>query len=99
MEIFTTIRYQNLNKIDILSGLEVSEVAKVYKFTGYVADYDDVFGTAQKYLDYINDRDGYCLGISAFEIKESDEFEWDDNIAINMVDCSQSEYDKYFIGK
>ena len=65
-------------------------MAKIHKVTAYIVDpneeydKDKIEGVLDNYLNATN-----------IEVKSSKDFKWDDNLPINMVDCSVEEYKKY----
>lgn len=68
---------------------------KLYKIQAYLVDYNDDFktiDTIKRYIDW-NTRYGY---IDHLHITEADLGEWGDDHPLNVVDCPEAEYDKYF---
>jgi predicted RNase H-like HicB family nuclease len=70
-------------------------MAKIFKFEGYVVDYNDDFETCEQFLDYIDSRNRYC-SITAFNQETSKEFEWDDGLKVNRIKCNKEDLEEYF---
>ena len=65
-------------------------MAKVYKIEIYVTDINGDYNDVNELVDEIENN----LNCKCFNIKESKEFEWDDNLPINYINATQSDYDK-----
>ena len=74
-------------------------MAKVYKATLYVTDYNEEYQDGEHLkLGLQEHLDDLWVGVDHLEIQESNEFEWDDELAINKVDASKEDYEVYFKG-
>ena len=71
-------------------------MAKIYKISFYAIDHSDDFENAEDYFYQNIDGLDYGGWTVPTELKASNEFEFDDGLIINQVDCSFDEYDKYF---
>lgn len=71
-------------------------MAKLFKVTTYVTDYNDEFQTADRLEDcliYCTQRD---LNLEHMRIETADIGEWDDDHPLNYIDCPKAEFEKYF---
>lgn len=68
---------------------------KLYKIQAYLVDYNNDFESISALKNYIdwNTRYGFT---SHLHIAEADIGEWDDDHPLNIVDCPEAEYEKYF---
>ena len=69
-------------------------MAKILKISGYVIDHDNQ-GYDKDTIEQLFDNDKY-LNISKLEVKESESFEWYDEIDINFSDAKKEAFEKYF---
>lgn len=65
-------------------------MATVHKVTFYIVDANDEY----------NENDISCIldnkfNSSLVDVESSEEFEWDDDLEINMCNCKKEEFDKY----
>lgn len=68
-------------------------MSKIYKLEMYVIDHNDLYDC----YDSISDVLENTTDLSRKVINESKvEFEWNDDLPINKIDCPLEEYDKYF---
>jgi aspartyl/asparaginyl-tRNA synthetase len=71
--------------------------AKVYKAEIYIVDVDNEF---RNFDDILNEMERTVdFSISAFNVKESDEIDWYDEIDLNKTNCTKETFDKYFLDK
>ena len=70
-------------------------MAKIYKIQTYLLDYNDDFKSAQDIKNYIDWKINYGI-LEHTHITEADIGEWDDDHPMNIVDCPEAEYEKYF---
>ena len=70
-------------------------MAKLYKIQTYFLDYNDEFKTASRIALALKCR-MYGGILEHLYIAEADIGEWDDNHPLNIVDCPEAEYEKYF---
>ena len=69
-------------------------MAKLFKIQTYLLDYNNDFrGSSLQY--YLNSAIRYGL-LEHTHITEVDIGEWDDDHPLNIVDCPEAEYEKYF---
>lgn len=74
-------------------------MAKVYKATIYITDYNDDIAD----LDYLKQKLedtglGAWMSVKVAEAKESEEFEWDDELLINKRDAEADDFEAYLKG-
>ena len=72
-------------------------MAKVFKISTYVVDYNDEFNNNESfmnYLEYITQHDGIFFSHS--QIASADIGEWHDDHPLNWRCCPKEEYEKYF---
>lgn len=70
-------------------------MAKVFKAELYVVD---INGDYESFEEIQNDLERGLYGdpiVFTFGVKESEEFEWDDDIDLNYNNCSQENCDRY----
>ncbi|MEW7916519.1 hypothetical protein [Enterococcus avium] len=74
---------------------------KVFKATIYVVDIGSDIGDLEKFRDEMEYRlEGtYLSQFKLEDLVESPEFEWHDDIDLNLVDASKDVFEKYFIDK
>ena len=69
-------------------------MSKIHKVEMYIVDANDCFDSDYTHvvdvLDRYSDMGGVIISGKTVE------FEWDDDLAINHVDCPLEEYEKYF---
>ena len=71
-------------------------MVRIHKISFYAIDHSDDFDSAEDY--FYENIDGLKYGgfTVPTELKMGNEFEFDDGLVINQIDCSLDEYDKYF---
>jgi hypothetical protein len=71
-------------------------MAKIYKATIYLTDANDniEFEDVISSLDYLGSKLG--VGVEVVNLKESEEFEWEDSLKINLLDSTVEEFEEYF---
>lgn len=69
-------------------------MAKLFKLTAYVVDYNDEF--SQRELIDILEYGPYDIHLRQMEVDGADLGEWDDDHPLNYIDCPEAEYEKYF---
>lgn len=70
-------------------------MSKIHKVEMYVVDANDLMSRDYTDIPYVlsyADMDGILINGKTVE------FEWDDDLAINRIDCPLEEYEKYFEG-
>ena len=75
-------------------------MAKVYKVSLYITDANDDYTGREKYLkdDLEEQVEKLWVQTNHLKIVESEEFEWDDDLAINSTDAAVEDYEVYFKG-
>lgn len=70
-------------------------MAKVHKVEFYLTDVNDMYETGEELMTEIENKlyDGF-IGCPTW--KTSEEFEWDDELAINKINCTKEDFEKYF---
>lgn len=76
-------------------------MAKVYKMEIYVVDYNDEFDNAEQLTDDMEELLQNELWVQAdlTNVKESDEFEWHDDLQINKTDSTIEDLEVYLKDK
>ena len=74
-------------------------MAKVYKATVYIVDMNEEIQDLDAFEYRIEDRLGKWVLIHSADLKESKEFEWEDELRINNVNATTDDYEKYFKGE
>lgn len=69
-------------------------MAKVHKVELYLIDANSMYGNTEQLLDYLLDRTDINYRVKSQQ--ESEEFEWEDDIAINYGDATIDDYEEYF---
>lgn len=69
-------------------------MAKVYKVEMYISDFNSEIEDAKEFIEDLLDN-GW-IGVKVADVKESEEFEWDDDLAINKVKATKEDYEEYF---
>lgn len=72
----------------------VNYMAKLYKFTGYLLDINEVYSSPKDIIEDISPD----VGLSLHDIQEVD-VDWDDDIDLNRGNCTREEKEKYFKNK
>lgn len=71
-------------------------MAKIFKVTTYIVDYNDEFTTDER----LDDCFTYCtqndLNLQHTQIQSADLGEWYDEHPLNYVNCPKAEFEKYF---
>lgn len=70
-------------------------MAKLYKIQAYLLDYNEDFDSISTLKRYINWNTRYGI-VDYLHIAEADIGEWGDDHPLNIVDCPEAEYEKYF---
>ena len=70
-------------------------MAKLFKIETYLLDYNNDFRNIENLEDYLDWKIRYGL-LEHTHIVEADIGEWDDDHPLNIVDCPEAEYEKYF---
>lgn len=72
-------------------------MAKIYKVSFYAVDMNDEYSNRKQFesaFEYaLYDLD---VEVEHLEIVDSEEFEWNDDLEINMNNCLVEEFEKYF---
>ncbi|MGZ9868215.1 hypothetical protein ACU3L3_07310 [Priestia endophytica] len=72
-------------------------MVKIFKVGMYIMDVnediDDINGV-KRLLGQISER--FDVDFKTATIKESEEFEWDDDLKINRIDATIADYEDYF---
>ncbi|UGO50940.1 hypothetical protein PQE70_gp087 [Bacillus phage vB_BanS_Nate] len=71
-------------------------MAKVFKATFYVSDYSGEIHDIEQLKDMIEERMGRWVGIHVDAVKESAEFEWEDELKINKIKATTEDFEEYF---
>lgn len=72
-------------------------MAKIYKAQIYLTDYNDEIQDLEDLKEDLKDLGDYLwIGVDIGEIKESKEFEWDDDLKINSTDATIADFEEYF---
>jgi hypothetical protein len=71
-------------------------MAKIYKVEFYFTDMNDEFENGEHFKGELKKL---CYGLDGMtdliNIKESEEFEWDDELLINKSDATKEDYEVY----
>lgn len=70
-------------------------MAKLFKLTAYLVDYNDTFDESNL-EDYLIYRLQDELDIDHIHLSSADIGEWHDDHPINNYNCPEAEYEKYF---
>lgn len=70
-------------------------MAKLFKVTTYIVDYNDEFDASnvEEYLIYATQR---WFNLRHTQIADADLGEWDDDHPLNYINCPKAEFEKYF---
>jgi hypothetical protein len=71
-------------------------MAKLFKISAYIVDYNDEFETSSDLKDYLIWRTQNHITLNHISIQTADIGEWDDDHPLNRCACPKSEHDKYF---
>ncbi|MCF7618538.1 hypothetical protein L3137_14880 [Bacillus sonorensis] len=72
-------------------------MAKVYKAEFYITDMTDEFYSIDDVKEKIEDTPTFRWArIHVTDVKESEEFEWDDDLKINNIAATTEDYEEYF---
>lgn len=76
-------------------------MAKVTKLEVYIVDYADEYQDAEHFIGELKEliRDQMWVQVSIGEIKESEVFEWNDDLKINRTDSTIEDLEAYFTRK
>ncbi|MEK4025331.1 hypothetical protein [Sporosarcina sp. FSL W7-1283] len=84
-----------LNKTNILK--EVNKIARLYKVEMYLTDANGEFRDAEQFknhLEYVLQRMDATMKLTKLEV--SKEFEWEDDLKINLVKATVEDFEEYF---
>lgn len=73
-------------------------MAKIYKATLYFVDINEQINSKGEFLDNIeiaHERSYLDGRMELFDVEESDDFEWEESSAINVVNVHPNEFEKY----
>ena len=70
-------------------------MAKLFKISAYVVDYNDDFDKSniEEYLIYETQKH---FNLEHLRVAEVDLGEWHDEHPLNYIDCPKAEFEKYF---
>lgn len=73
-------------------------MAKVTKLEVYIVDSDDDYQDAEHFIGELKEliRNQMWVQVDVGEVKESEEFEWDDDLKINRTDSTIEDLEAYF---
>lgn len=72
-------------------------MAKVYKAIIYLTDHnEEIQGVNGLKEDLINLGYELWVGVDIAEVKESQSFDWDDDLKINSTDATNEDFEVYF---
>jgi len=72
-------------------------MAKIYKVSLYLTDYNDEYHDKEHMEVYLNEHiKKLWVGVSCLEAQESIEFEFDDELTINKVSATKEDYEVFF---
>lgn len=72
-------------------------MARVYKVSFYVSDYNEHYQAGEIFKENLEAQlERMDVLPSHIEVQESEEFEWEDDLAINRVDATRKDYEEYF---
>ncbi|MCI3197764.1 hypothetical protein GXP75_19250 [Bacillus sp. HU-1818] len=72
-------------------------MAKVYKAEFYIADINDEFQGINDIKEKIEESPTFRSAyVHVADVKESAEFEWDDDLKINRIAATTEDYEEYF---
>ena len=71
-------------------------MARIHKIIGYVIDYNGDFDSAEELIDETINNCKYVGEFVDAGSDTSEEFDMDDNIAINQIHCDIEDFEKYF---
>lgn len=69
-------------------------MATLHKLELYLIDFDDNWEVMKSSLESVADKADLSYEIASHE--QSEEFEWDDDLKINKLDCTIEDYEEYF---
>lgn len=69
-------------------------MSKLHKLEMYIVDANGMFNSIDDILNYLYFKT-HDLSFTLSKSKTS-EFEWNDNLKINKVDCTIQDYEEYF---
>lgn len=75
-------------------------MAKVHKVVLYISDYNDRYqdeDDVKLAIEHFSDSEG--VGIHIAEQKESEYFEFDDDLAVNKIKATTEDFEKYIENK
>lgn len=70
-------------------------MAKLFKLSGYIVDYDDIFDE-EALEDYLIWKMSDAADIDHIHLTSADIGPWHDDHPINNYNCPEAEYEKYF---
>ena len=68
-------------------------MSRIYKATIYCADVNDEFNGVEQFLSEIERK--MDISMQSYDVKQSEDFEWEDDLDINQRDCTREDYDVY----
>lgn len=72
-------------------------MARVYKVSFYVADYNDHYGAGEMFKENLEVQLEHMDVLAKHvEVEESEEFEWEDDLAINKTKATKKDFQEYF---
>ncbi|MFC8150390.1 hypothetical protein ACFUP3_11855 [Bacillus paralicheniformis] len=75
-------------------------MAKVYKAEFYITDMSDEFYSVDDLKEKIEESPTFRWAlVHVSDVKESEEFEWDDNLKINNITATTEDHEEYFKGR
>lgn len=70
-------------------------MAKVYKATIYISDYNSEIDGLEDLEELIDSRLGVWMRVHVAETKESEEFEFEDDLEINKTNATTEDFEEY----
>ena len=75
-------------------------MAKVYKAEFYITDMSNEFYSVDDLKEKIEESPTFRWSlVHVSDVKESEEFEWDDDLKINNIAATTEDHEKYFKGR
>lgn len=71
-------------------------MAKLFKISAYIIDANDEFCTEDRLADCLVYDTQNHFSLDHLKIQSTDLGEWYDEHPLNYIDCSETEYEKYF---
>lgn len=72
-------------------------MAKVTKLEVYIVDYADEYQDAESFIDELKEliRNQMWVQVAIGDVKESEEFEWNDDLKINKTSSTIEDLEEY----